>query len=138
MSLEDLEDKLDLMPGAALYELWKYYKKVRAILSSDLAEFKASDASGALAGLRCTASGSSQIPRWLDEYIESIGDAPHLFDFIEFNAALGRHMYLRLMDGDGNHICACVSIPSKTIRNFWEALTSDVHGSFENVSDFCG
>ena len=136
MSIEDLEDKLDMMPGAALYELWKYYEKVRAILASDLTELKASDARGTLAGLRCTASDPSQIPHWLDEYIGSIGDAPHLFDFIEFNAALGRHMYLK--DEDGNHKCACLSIPTKTIRKFWETLTSVVHDSFENVSDFCG
>ena len=135
MSIEDLEDKLDMIPGAAQYELWKYYKNVRSVLSSDLAEFKASGASGALASFRCTASGSSQIPRWLDEYIELMGDARHLFDIIGFNAALGRHMYLT--DGDGNNICACVSIPSKTLRNFWETLASVVHGSFENVSDFC-
>ena len=135
MSIEDLEDRLDMMPGAALYELWKYYEKVRAILASNLAEFKASDARRALAGFRCTASDSSQMPRWLDEYIESIGDAPHLFDFIEFNAALGHHMHLK--DEAGNHKCACVSIPSKAIRKFWEALTSVVHDSFESVSGFC-
>jgi len=135
MSIEDLEDRLDMMPGAALYELWKYYEKVRAILASNLSEFKASDARRALAGFRCTASDSSQMPRWLDEYMESIGDAPHLFDFIEFNAALGHHMHLK--DEAGNHKCACVSIPSKTIRKFWEALTSVVHDSFESVSGFC-
>ena len=127
MSIEDLEDRLGMMPGAALYELWKYYEKVRALLASDLTEFKTSDAPGALAGFRCTASGSSQIPRWLDEYIESIRDAPHLFDFIEFSAALARHIR-------DNHKCTCASIPSKTMRNFWEALTSVFHGSLEEVS----
>ena len=126
-SIEDFEDKLDMMPGAALFELWKYYEKVRALLASDLTEIKASDAPGPLAGFRCTASGSSQIPPWLDEYIESIRDTPYVFDFIEFNTALARHTR-------DTHNCACASIPSKTIRNFWEALTSVFHGSLEEVS----
>ena len=135
MSIEDLEDKLDVMPGAALYELWKYYKTVPTILASDLTEFKAFDSRGAIAGLGCTASNSSPIPRWLDEYLEAIRDAPHLFAFIEFNAALGRHVCQRKQDG--YHICACLSIPSKAIRNFWENLTSVVHNSIENVGDIC-
>jgi hypothetical protein len=30
--------------------------------------------------------------------------------------------------------CECASIPNQTIREFWEALASVVHGCFENVS----
>jgi len=129
MNIEDLEDKLDIMPGAALYELWNYYANVRPILVSDLTEFRMSSARGTLTGLSCVAFGSSQIPRWLDDYIESIGHTPSLFDFVEFNTALARHMR-----GNQNHQCACATIPSQTIRKFWEAMTSVFHGSLEEVS----
>jgi hypothetical protein len=33
MTIEDLKDKLDIMPGASLYELRKYYERVRTILA---------------------------------------------------------------------------------------------------------
>jgi hypothetical protein len=127
MKIEDLEDKLDMMPGAALYELWNYYANVLPILVSDLTEFRMSGARGTLTGLSCVEFGSSQIPRWLDDYIESIGHAPNLFDFLEFNTALARHLR-------DNNQCACASIPSQTIRNFWEDLTSVFRGSLEEVS----
>jgi hypothetical protein len=130
MTIEDLVNKLDIMPGAYLYELWKYRERVRAILASDLTEFRASDASGTITDLRCTDAGSSQIPNWLDQYIESIGKTPSLFDSADLNIAMACH-FKDWIWTEG--ICGCVSIPSQTIRNFWEALTSVVHGSFEKV-----
>ena len=130
MDIVDIEDKLDMMPGTALYELWKYYENVRASLASDLKEFRTSGARGILTGLPCAASGSSQIPRWLNDYIESIGDAPNLFDFFGFNTALARHM----RDKAYQNTCTCSSISSQIIHNIWEALASVVHGSFEKVS----
>ena len=132
MNFADLEDKLDMMPGSALYELWKYYGTVRAILASDLTEFRTSGARGTLIGLRCAEFSSSQIPRWLDNYIESIGDTPHLFDVIGFHTALLRH----LPDKGSAPGCACKHIPDHTIRIFGEALTSVVQGSFEKVGLF--
>jgi hypothetical protein len=128
MSIKDLEDKLDVISGASLYELWRYSEKVRAILASDLTGFRTSGARGTLTGLRCAAI-SSQIPRWLDDYITSIGDAPNHFEVFEFNTALAQHV-----SGSQNQRCKCGSIPSQTIRNFWEALASTVDASFEMVS----
>ena len=130
MTIEDLEDKLDAMQGTSLYELWKYYEEARAILASDLTEFRTSTSGvrSALGGLRCSASGSSQIPRWLEDYIKSIGDTPHLFDFVEFNMALARHM----RDGYG---CSCTSMSNQTIRSVWDILAPVVHGSLEKVSE---
>jgi hypothetical protein len=129
MTIEDLDDKLDIMPGSSLYELLKYHEKVRAILASDLAEFTVSRARGTITGLRCTELSPSQIPSWLDQYIESIGKNPNLFDSAELNITMARHL------GDSNkERCRCASIPSQTIRDFWEALASVVHGSFEKVS----
>jgi BTB/POZ domain len=127
-SIMDLADKLDVISGASLYELWKYSEKVRAILASDLTEFRTSGARGTMTELRCVASGSSQIPPWLDDYIASIGDAPNRFEVFEFNTALAQHV-----SGSRNQSCNCGSISSQTIRNFWGALTSIVDASFEKV-----
>ena len=38
MTIEDFDYNLDSMPGASLYELWKYHERVRTVLSSDLEE----------------------------------------------------------------------------------------------------
>jgi hypothetical protein len=130
MTIGDLEDKLDIMPVASLYELWKYYEKARATLTLDLTEFRTSRAHDTLAGLRCSKMSSSQIPHWLDDYIASIENSPWLFDFMDFNAALSHHI------GDRNRgsKCACASIPSQTLRDFWDALTSVIDSAFEKVS----
>jgi hypothetical protein len=131
MTIEDLEDKLDIMPGASLYELWKYYERVRTILAFDLTEFRASGARGTLTGLRCTDLSSSQIPSWVDQYVASLGNAPNLFDPLELNIAMTRHVKNR---GPYNGGCECGSISSQAIHEFWEALVSVVNGSFEKVS----
>ena len=143
MNIGDLEDKLDVMPGASLYELWNYYRKARNILVEDLTVFRMSGAGGTLEGSRCVKLGSSQIPSWIDSYIASIGDAPGLLDLIEFNAALARHMGDRPRKSPSkamygisvrNDACTCISTLSQTMRNFWESLVSVVHGSFKKVS----
>jgi hypothetical protein len=126
ITIEDLEDKLDNMPGSSLYELWKYYENVRAVLRLNLTEFRSSGANGTLTGLHCVELTPSDIPLWLDDYIESIGDTPNLFDPIEFNTALSCHL-------KEHHGCACVSIPNRTTRNFWVALASVVDDSFKAV-----
>ena len=128
----NIEYKADVVQGAALYELWKYYKRFRAILKSDLTEFRRSSARGTLTGLHCVELSSSQIPCWLDSYMASIGNAPDLFDLIEFNTILARH----IKDKSQDPACQCSSIPSKTTRKFWEALASVVHGCFEKVNVF--
>ena len=130
MTIEDFGNRLDIMPGDSLYELWRYHERVRAILAPDLAEFRMSGARGTITGLRCTELSSSQIPSWLDHYIESVGKSPNLFDSAEFNMATTRHT----KDKAKEDKCECASIPSQTMRNFWEALASVVHGSFEMVS----
>jgi len=128
ITIEDLGDKLDVMPGASLYELWKYYERVRTILALDLTEFRDSGARGLLTGLRCTELSSSQIPTWVDQYIVSLGNAPSLFDPLEFNIAMTRHI-----KNGGNGGCECGSISSQIIHEFWEALVSVVNGSLEKV-----
>jgi len=125
MTIEDLDDKLDIMSGASLYELWKYSERVRAILASDLTKFMAFDDRGTIAGLRCTWFSS-----WLDHYIKSIANTPKLFDPSEFNTARARF----IKDCGNGPSCVCASIPSQTIHEFWEALTFIIDGSFEKVS----
>jgi hypothetical protein len=129
MTIEDLGDKLEIMPGASLYELWKYYERVRTILALDLTEFRESGARGLLTGLRCTELSSSQIPSWVDQYIVSMGNAPNMFDPLELNIAMTHHI-----KNGGTGSCECGSISSQTIHGFWEALVSVVNGSFEKVS----
>ena len=129
MDIEDLDDKVDKMSGASLYELWKYHKKVRDSLASNLKKFRTSGASGTLADLRCAELSSSHIPRWLDDYIKSIGKDPKLFDLVEFSIALVRHVG----DGARSNGCACASITSQTIHDFWQALKSVYNGSLVKV-----
>ena len=130
MTIEDFENMLDIMPGASLYELWKYFEGVRAILGLDLARFRMSCARGTITGLRCTDLSFTQIPSWLDFYIRSIENNPGLFDSAEFNIAMVRHV----KDKASQSGCECASIPSQTIRNFWEALVAVIDGSFKRVS----
>ena len=131
MTIEDFNNKLDIMSGASLYELWKYHESVRAILASDLTEFRTSCAGGTITGLRCTELSPSRIPSWLDHYIESIGKNPSLFDSTELSIAIARHV----KDKANELGCECASIPSYTMHDFWEALASVVDGSFDKVSD---
>jgi hypothetical protein len=131
VSIEDFKDKLDIMPGASLYELWKYHERVRAILASDLRKFRESGAHNTMTHLRCEEYSSSHIPSWVDKYIESVGEAPKLFDLVEFNVAMARHIGPFV-----NDVCECDFIPSPTIHEFWAALASVIHGSFEKASMF--
>ena len=131
MTIDDFNDKLDIMPGASLYELWMYHERVRALLVSDLEEFIESDAHGTISGLLYTALSSSKILRWLDQHMESMAIAPHPFASVEPSIVL-RHF----KDMTVKSIFNCTSrrtIPDQIIRQFWEALVSVIHGSFEKV-----
>src|SRR5258708_6777625 len=134
MTIEDLDNKFDILPCTSLYELWKYHEKSRAILASDLIDFRVSGARGTIAGIGCgmhtTYTTLYYLPTWLDQYIESIGKSPILFDLLEFNIAMTYHVkaYANV------YKCQCASMSSQTIRNFWENLTFTVHGSFEKVN----
>ena len=125
MIIEDMEDKVDFMPGAYLRELWEYHERVRIDLTSSLLEFRKSGAPNILKDLHCgTPSSITPIPKWLDDYIESLARSLHLFDLIEFENALANHKEQR---------CPCVGLSSETIRAFWVALTAVVDGTIEKV-----
>ena len=92
LTIEDLEDKLDVMPGSFLYELWKYHQGVRTHLATDLNCFRMSGACNTLKGLRCVSHASSGIPHWVDGYIGSIIEAPSSFDPTVFQMVMARHV----------------------------------------------
>ncbi|KAF8263751.1 hypothetical protein EI94DRAFT_1806732 [Lactarius quietus] len=139
MTIEDLEEKIDIISGVYLHELWNYHERVRNDLTSSLLEFRKSRAPEIVKGVNCTtppapalpgapSTTPNPIPQWLDEYIESLARAPHLFDLIESENALKRH----IKDQPPHSVtCPCVGISSQTIRALWVALTTVVHGTIE-------
>ena len=131
LTIEKLEDELGTMPGAHLYELWKYHRGVQANISSDILEFRTSHARGTLIDLKCVKLTAIPgiLPKWLDDYICSIAHTPSFFDPAEFQSTLASHINVA-----GCRFCS--SIPSQTIHAFWSALTDAVHQSMKRVSVF--
>jgi hypothetical protein len=137
MVIEDLGDKLNFpgMTGAYLHELWKYHKRIRTDLKSGVLEFKNSGLPEDVYSLRCRSNyghGDSldSFPRWLDNYIESIAENPHLFDLMEFESAWAHHIK---EFQSSSRACSCLDISSELRRAFWENLTAFVHGTIERV-----
>lgn len=132
MTIENFYKELDILPGIFLYALWKYHKRVRTVLASDITEFRRSGAHGIITGLRCTELSSSKTPLWLDKYMESIvitTQCPHMLDFTGLHIAMVQHIKNKAKRAS----CKCASIPSQTIRQFWTALVSVTKGSLEKV-----
>ncbi|KAI0253672.1 hypothetical protein BJV78DRAFT_160489 [Lactifluus subvellereus] len=128
MTLDDLDGQLDIMPGAFLYELWKYHQRVRGNLLLDLLGFRMTGARGTLKDLHCVKLSTFGIPSWLEDYLESIRNAPSCFDLTKFHISLTRHTAPTTTLSSG--CSSCASIPSETIHAFWAALTAVVHNSF--------
>jgi hypothetical protein len=144
MAIEDLEDKIDFMPGAYLRELWKYHERVRKDLIPSLLEFRKSGAPKILKNLRCRALSlpvaptvtpnpiPQPIPQWFGDYIESLAEAPHLFDLIEFENVRARHIKDE-SQAPGISGCACEEISNQVMRAFWDALTAVIRRITEKV-----
>ncbi len=136
LTIENLEGKLDIMPGVHLHKLWKYHRRAQDNLVADVDGFRESCARNVLKGLNCVVLTSSKIPKWIDDYTVSVAYNPSLFDLTEFQTALARHVSTMAGDGvekDGCSICA-YSLPRQTINEFWMALTTFVHANLEKVS----
>jgi hypothetical protein len=136
MVIEDLVDKLGFsdMIGAYLYELWKYHKHVRTDLKSGIPEFRNSSLPEDVKALLCSipfAPVPTTFPRWLDNYIESIAEAPHLSDRIEFENAWTHH--IKEIHASYPRLCSCFDISSQLKRDFWEALAAFIDGAIERV-----
>ena len=133
MTIEDLWDKIDFMPGAYLLELWKYHESVKEELASSLPEFRKFGIPDIVEAEHIShpappfgaAPPTPQLElKWLDGYIESLAKAPHLFDLIEFENARAQHIKGSSSNAD---------ISSQTRRALWEVLTVVVHVAMEKV-----
>ena len=128
LTIETLEDKLAVMPGAYLHELWKYHQRVQAELRSAL---PSSGAGVELRGFNCSQYATNGNPHWIESYIWSIIQSPSHFDPIEFQMDLARHT----AGSSGTPWCAsCINIPVETMRTFWTNLSATVHRSMEKAS----
>ncbi|KAH9058175.1 hypothetical protein EDB87DRAFT_1685494 [Lactarius vividus] len=130
MTIENLEDKLDVMPGSFLHELWKYHQRVRGSLMLDLIEFRRSGARGTLKDLQCSNLSSFGYPSWLDDYFVSISKSPAAFDITRFHMALTRHC---APGGFSSGCTHCASISIETIQLLWTALTAVFHKSLRRA-----
>ncbi|KAH9058073.1 hypothetical protein EDB87DRAFT_1811233 [Lactarius vividus] len=130
MTLKDLVGKIDFMPGTYLRELWLYHERVRTGLASSLLEFRNFAVPDLVKDMRCGTHTPNSIPQWLDDYIGSLAQTPHLFDLVEFENTRARHIK------DEAHrptTCTCEGISSQAVRTFWEALTAVVHEATEKA-----
>ncbi|KAN0137903.1 hypothetical protein V8E53_004387 [Lactarius tabidus] len=133
MVIEDLGDRLDSagMTGAYLHELRKHHERVRTDLRSALLQFRSFGLPNDVKSLLCRNPGAYNydglFPHWINDYINSIAEAPHLFNPTDFNSAWARHFQ------SSSTICSCASMPNGVIDNFWEALTAVVHTTIEKV-----
>ena len=143
MTIPDLKDKLSFpgLTGAYLHELWKYHKQVRSDLKSGVAEFRRSGLPEDVQHMRCEIleppiilfdESPNSPPRWLDKYIDSIADAPHLFDHVEFENDWMRHIK-GTAEISSKPLCSCMDLSSEFRRGFWKALTTFVHTTIEKV-----
>jgi hypothetical protein len=134
VTIEGLENKLDVIPGDHLHELWGYHQSVQRSLVSNIDGFRGSDAYKALDALNCADRAPSGIPKWIDDYICFMAQTPSSFDLLELQTALARHVTT-------NHIpliqpCSyCTSLPRQAIDEFWAALTAFVRANMEQVSN---
>ena len=134
MIIEDLGDKLGFSDttSAYLYELLKYHEHIRSELKSGVSDRKYRLPEGVKA-LHCTIPGhfDNSFPPWLNNYIESIAGAPHLFNSIEFENAWARH--IKLIQAHYRKMCSCIEISSQLRHAFWDALTAFVDEAIETV-----
>jgi len=136
LTIDSLDEKLEMMPGVFLHELCKYHQRVRENLTSDLGDFIASRAHTTFNGPCRTAALGSGVPSWLDQYISSIGRSPSLFDLSRFHMALTGHIQSLSGSrrGASGGCRACATIPSKSILEFWAAFSAVYRDSITKVS----
>ncbi|KAI9450614.1 hypothetical protein BJY52DRAFT_172389 [Lactarius psammicola] len=132
LTIETVGDKLVIMPGAYLHELWKYHQRVLAWLRSDL---PLSGAGAVLNAFKCFHHANTGPPYWVHSFIKSITDNPSLFDPIEFQMALMRHTTSTLNNfGQAVGGCSlCTQIPVEKMRTFWTTVAATVHRCMEKA-----
>ena len=134
LTIENLEGKLDVVPGDHLHELWKYHQRVQLKLVSNVDGFRGSNAYNALNCLKCVELTSSGIPKWIDDFICSMARTPSSLDLLEFQNALARHLTNFTGPFSLKQCFSCRTLPRQTIDEFWTALTTFVHANMEEVN----
>jgi hypothetical protein len=138
LTIENLGDKHDVMPGAYLYELWNYHKNVKRNLKSHIKEFIGScRADNTLLGQNCVSLSPRGVPRWLGDYLTSIAMAPSSFNPIEFHKTLAYHIFdgrTSWMPLSRNPCESCSDIPNESLNTLWTALTNFVNGNIAKVN----
>ena len=135
LTVENLEDKLDVMPGDHLHELWKYHRRLREKLVFHVDEFRRSSAYRALNGLNCVLLSRFEIPKWIDDYICSIASTPSSFNLFEFQSALARHVSGRDKTQGKQCSSLCTCLPEEAMDKFWTGLTAFVNANMEEVTN---
>ncbi|KAI9450630.1 hypothetical protein BJY52DRAFT_1419496 [Lactarius psammicola] len=134
MTIRDYEDKLDIMPGAAFCELWKYRRRVFSNLTEDLAAFIETGVREVFGDLHCVEFSASRIPLWLDNYIASVAKDLACLDPTYFHLALSSHVS---RTGISSYFCKkCISIPRTKIHEFWTAMTTVVRNSVRKAESY--
>lgn len=135
MTMHDFEDKLDIVPGAALAELWEYRRQIRyhipEILKTEDFLFALDQLE--LSGLSsCVEPHASHMPRWLAHFLDTVVHDLALFDITTFHLTFSNHIS---PPGTSSDNCEhCKSIPGENIRNLWAALMAVFHECIRNVS----
>jgi hypothetical protein len=131
LTIKDLaeENKLNMMPGTFLHELWKYHQRVQSNLKLDLEEFRKSNVMTILGNWSCVTATNLGFPYWLHHYIAYIGVAhiPVYVDLTDFHMQLTKHVQWR------GGCKSCSGISQEKIHVFWRALTAVISGSISKV-----
>ena len=135
-----LENMLDFpgLTGACIHELWEYHQRVQRDLEWSFFEFRKSGLPDGVKHLRCDILGSPIVNPderplgWLDMYIESIADAPHLFDPVAFEDDWTCHIKNAARVAS-KPLCSCADLSSELRHSLWKALSTFVHTAIEKV-----
>ena len=134
MTIDNFEVKLELIPIPALCQLWKYRQKVLDYLSTNFyIGLSSSEAHRTLVNMNCVEKNkSSNVPLWLDHYLNSILRDPARVDLTTFHIALSSHISSTETSSDGcqKHISALGDM----VDEFWADLRAVVHNSIKKVN----
>lgn len=125
MTIRDFEDKLDIIPGVALAELWNYRERVLdnvwERLGSESNYYSESEVYRISTTLNCVRVVENT-PMWLIAYIDHVIENTDGHDITTFHLFLSSH--ISPSDSSSEPCHHCKSIPSETIRKLWIALTA--------------
>ena len=135
LTIEDLNEELKYLLGVFLHELWNYHHTFQENFNDDLRCIILLRALATFE-LPCREVPTGRLAflepeSWLDQYISSLGGSPSLFGLSGFRMALEGHVQGTQSRGSGCPSCATIS--SKTILEFWAALSAVHQDSITKV-----